>query len=59
MVLNSNGQLPQSVLLAGYGEYSAYDIGWFAFHAAAAAACRGSAPWGGSGHDGNGGLSTT
>ena len=35
--------------MAGYDQYSAYDLGWQSVHMAAAAACRGSTPTGGSG----------
>ena len=48
-VLNSNGSLPQSLLVAGYDKYSLYDLGWQSLHMAAASACRGSTSSGGSG----------
>jgi len=41
-VLDSNGRLPQSLLVAGYDKYNLYDLGWQSLHMAAAAACRGS-----------------
>ena len=47
--LDQNGRLPQSVLTAGYDQYSAFDLAWQSVHMAAAAACRGSTPTGGSG----------
>ncbi|CAH3023614.1 unnamed protein product, partial [Porites evermanni] len=47
--LNKNGRLPQKLLEAGYGKYSAYDLAWQSYHVTAAAACRGSTPTGGSG----------
>lgn len=47
--LDQNGRLPQNLLVAGYDQYSAYDLGWQSLHMAAAAACRGSTPTGGSG----------
>ncbi|KAL9953970.1 hypothetical protein ACROYT_G041454 [Oculina patagonica] len=52
-LLDHTGHLSQKVLPAGYGDYSAYDIGWYAFHFAASAACRGSTPKGGSGYNVN------
>ena len=48
-LLDSNGHLPQSHLAAGYDKYSLYDLSWQSLHMAAAAACRGSTPSGGSG----------
>ena len=48
-ILNSNGRLPQNLLLAGYNKYSAYDWAWQSLHMAAAAACRGSTASGESG----------
>ena len=48
-MLDSNGRLPQNLLLAGYDKYSAYDLAWQSLHMAAAAACRGSTASGGSG----------
>lgn len=48
-MLDQNGRLPQSVLTAGYDRYSAYDLSWQSLHMAAAVACRGSTPTGGSG----------
>ena len=51
--LDNTGHLPQKLLPAGYGDYSAYDIGWYAFHFAAAAACRGSVPDGSYGYGPN------
>ena len=48
-LLDSNGRLPQSLLVAGYDKYSLYDLGWQSLHMAAAAACRGSTSSGGSG----------
>ncbi|XP_068673086.1 uncharacterized protein [Montipora foliosa] len=48
-VLDSNGRLNQSLLVAGYDKYSLYDLGWQSLHMAAAAACRGSTSSGGSG----------
>lgn len=48
-VLDSNGRLSQSLLVAGYDKYSLYDLGWQSLHMAAAAACRGSTSSGGSG----------
>ena len=47
--LDQNGRLPQNVLTAGYDQYSAFDLAWQSVHMAAAAACRGSTPTGGSG----------
>ena len=55
-VLDSNGRLPQSLLVAGYDKYSLYDLGWQSLHMAAAAACRGSTSSGGSGSCENGVL---
>lgn len=52
-VLDSNGRLSQSLLVAGYDKYSLYDLGWQSLHMAAAAACRGSTSSGGSGCCGN------
>jgi len=48
-VLDSNGRLSQSLLVAGYDKYSLYDLGWQSLHMAAAAACRGSTGSGGTG----------
>ena len=48
-LLDSNGRLPQSLLVAGYDKYSLYDLGWQSLHMAAAAACRGSTTSGGTG----------
>ena len=48
-MLDSNGRLPQNLLLAGYDKYTAYDLAWQSLHMAAAAACRGSTASGGSG----------
>ena len=48
-MLDSNGRLPQNLLLAGYDKYSAYDLAWQSLHMAAAAACRGSTASGGTG----------
>ena len=48
-MLDSNGRLPQNLLVAGYDKYSAYDLAWQSLHMAAAAACRGSTSSGGSG----------
>ena len=48
-MLDSNGHIPQNLLVAGYDKHSAYDLGWQSLHMAAAAACRGSTPTGGSG----------
>jgi len=48
-LLDSNGRLPQSLLVAGYDKYSLYDLSWQSLHMAAAAACRGSTSSGGSG----------
>ena len=47
--LDSNARLPQSLLPAGYNQYSAFDLAWQSLHMAAAAACRGSTPTGGRG----------
>ena len=47
--LDQNGRLPQNVLKAGYDQFSAFDLAWQSVHMAAAAACRGSTPTGGSG----------
>ena len=47
--LDQKGRLPQNVLTAGYDQYSAFDLAWQSVHMAAAAACRGSTPTGGSG----------
>ena len=52
-VLDKDGNLPQDVLPGGYDKYSAYDLAWQSLHMAAAAACRGSTPSGGSGCCGN------
>ena len=52
-MLDSNGRLSQSLLVAGYDRYSLYDLGWQSLHMAAAAACRGSTSSGGSGCCGN------
>ena len=41
-MLDSNGSLPQSLLVAGYDKYSLYDLGWQSLHMGAASACRGS-----------------
>ena len=51
--LDHNGRVPQNLLAGGYDQYSAYDLGWQSLHMAAAAACRGSTPTGGSGCCGN------
>ena len=48
-VLDQSGHLPQDNLTAGYDKYSLYDLGWQSLHMAAAAACRGSTPSGGTG----------
>lgn len=48
-LLDSTGHLPQKLLVAGYDNYSIYDMGWQALHMAAAAACRGSTSSGGTG----------
>lgn len=48
-LLDSTGHLPQKLLVAGYDNYSTYDMGWQALHMAAAAACRGSTSSGGTG----------
>ena len=48
-ILDRNGRLSQSLLVAGYDKYSSYDLGWQSLHMAAAAACRGSTSSGGSG----------
>ena len=55
-MLGSDGRLPQDLLVAGYEKHSAYDLGWQSLHMAAAAACRGSTPTGGSGCCANGVL---
>jgi len=52
-MLDSNGRLSQNLLVAGYDKTSAYDLGWQSLHMAAAAACRGSTPSGGTGCCGN------
>ena len=52
-MLDSNGRLSQSLLVAGYDKYSLYDLGWQSLHMAAAAACRGSTSSGGTGCCGN------
>ena len=52
-MLDQDGHLPQEALPAGYDKYSAFDLGWQSLHMAAAAACRGSTPSGGSGCCGN------
>ena len=49
-VLDQSGHLPQDNLTAGYDQYSLYDLGWQSLHMAAAAACRGSTPSGGTGY---------
>jgi len=51
--LDQNGRLPQNLLPAGFDQYSAFDLAWQSLHMAAAAACRGSTPSGGSGCCGN------
>ena len=51
--LDNHGRVPQNLLSGGYDQYSAYDLGWQSLHMAAAAACRGSTPTGGSGCCGN------
>ena len=48
-MLDSNGRLPQNLLVAGYDKYSAYDLACQSLHMAAAAACRGSTSSGGRG----------
>jgi len=45
----ASNKIKQSYLPAGYDKYSLYDIQWQSLHMAAAAACRGSTPTGGSG----------
>ena len=52
-MLDSNGHIPQNLLVAGYDKHSAYDLAWQSLHMAAAAACRGSTPSGGTGCCGN------
>ena len=52
-MLDNNGRLSQNLLVAGYDKNSAYDLGWQSLHMAAAAACRGSTPSGGTGCCGN------
>ncbi|XP_078372129.1 uncharacterized protein LOC144655704 isoform X2 [Oculina patagonica] len=47
--LDQNGRLSQSLLPAGYDQYSAFDLAWQSLHVAAAAACRGSTASGGKG----------
>ena len=47
--LDDNGRVPQKLLPGGFDQYSAYDLGWQSLHMAAAVACRGSTPTGGSG----------
>ena len=47
--LDSDARLPQSLLPAGYNQYSAFDLAWQSLHMVAAAACRGSTPTGGRG----------
>ncbi|KAL9972563.1 hypothetical protein ACROYT_G018891 [Oculina patagonica] len=47
--LDHDGRLSQSLLPAGYDQYSAFDLAWQSLHLAAAAACRGSTASGGSG----------
>jgi len=49
-LLDGNNKIKQSYLPAGYDKYSLYDIQWQSLHMAAAAACRGSTPTGGSGY---------
>jgi len=49
----ANNKIKQSYLPAGYDKYSLYDIQWQSLHMAAAAACRGSTPTGGSGPSAN------
>lgn len=52
-MLDSNGHIPQNLLVAGYDKHSAYDLAWQSLHMVAAAACRGSTPSGGTGCCGN------
>ena len=52
-MLDNNSRLPRNLLSAGYDKYLAYDLAWQSLHMAAAAACRGSTPSGGSGCCGN------
>lgn len=52
-VLDQKGNLRRDALPGGYDKYSANDLGWQSLHMAAAAACRGSSPSGGSGCCGN------
>ena len=48
-LLDGSNKIKQSYLPGGYDQYSLHDVQWQSLHMAAAAACRGSTPSGGSG----------